>query len=212
MERMLFDEVRHSMALRPRIQSTGKLFCIGVFLSIGGVSGCVSQGKYEEALQENHALRRENVALKAQPVEIPKEQFIPPSGDLGGAMNNMELRRLLGKLVGNVGGQEGAWNIVYHDIPMAVITSPPHDRMRIVSPIPDSKAVQPLEMTTLLKANFDRALDARYALYEGRLWSVYLHPLSSLTEAELGSALEQVSNLVKTYGGTYSSGHLFFGN
>ena len=95
---------------------------------------------------------------------------------------------------------------------MAIITSPPHNRMRIVSPIPNSKATQASEMTELLQANFDRALDARYALYQGRLWSVYLHPLGSLTEAELGSALDQVANLVKTHGSTYSSGHLYFGN
>lgn len=212
MEIMALDEIRHSRALWQRIQRTGKLFYIGVFLSIGGVSACVGQGKYEEVLQENNGLRRENLALKAQPIEIPNQQIIPPSGDLGRSMNNLELRRLLGKLVGNVDGQDGVWKIVYKGIPMAIITSPPHDRMRIVSPIPNRKVNQPSEMTTLLKANFDRALDARYALYQGRLWSVYLHPLSSLTEAELGSALDQVANLVKTYGNTYSSGHLYFGN
>jgi len=212
MEIRLSDEKRHSRALWQRIQRTGELFCIWVFLSIGGVSACVSQGKYEEVWQENNVLRRENLALKAQPAEIPIQQIIPPPGDLGRPMNNLELRRLLGKLVGNVGGQEGVWNIVYNDIPMVIITSPLHDRMRIVSPIPDSKANQPSEMTKLLNANFDRALDARYALFQGRLWSVYLHPLSSFTKAELGSALDQVANLVKTYGSTYSSSHLLFGN
>jgi hypothetical protein len=212
MEIMVLDEKRHSRALWQRILRTGELFCIWVFLSIGGVSACVSQGKYAEVLQENKTLRRENLVLKAQPTEIPMQQISPPPVDLERPMNNLELRRLLGKLVGNVGGRAGAWNIVYNDIPMVILTSPPHDRMRIVSPIPDSKVNQPSEMTKLLNANFDRALDARYALYRGRLWSVYLHPLTSLTEAELGSALNQVANLVKTYGSTYSSSYLFFGN
>jgi hypothetical protein len=212
MKTMVLDEKSQTRGGSQRDPWAGTLFYLWVFLSIGGVSACVSQEKYEAILQENHALRRENSALPVPPAEIPKPQRAPYQGDPERPMNNPELRRLLGKLAGNVGGQEGAWNIVYNGIPMVIITSPPHDRMRIVSPIPNRKVNQPSEITTVLKANFDRALDARYALYQGRMWSVYLHPLSSLTEAELGSALDQVANLVKTYGSTYSSGHLLFGN
>ena len=177
-----------------------------------GFSACVSQEKYETVLLENQALREENSALKARPEEIQTRQRTPAQEKPRNNMTNRELKRLLGKLAGNVGGQEGAWNIVYQNIPMAIITSPPHDRMRIVSPIPNSQDTDPSELTEIMKANFDRALDARYALYQGRLWSVFLHPLSSLTEPELGSALSQVANLVKTYGSTYSSGQLYFGN
>ena len=185
---------------------------LGAFLSMGGITACVSQEKYEAMVLENHALRQENSVLQSRPAEIPKAQLDLYQEVPARPMNNLELKRLLSKLAGNVGGQEGAWKIDYHGIPMVIITSPPHDRMRIVSPIPNSEATQATEMTELLNANFDRALDARYALYQGRLWSVFLHPLSSLTEAELGSALDQVANLVKTYGTTYSSGHLYFGN
>lgn len=198
-------------APRP-VPRTGKLFCICVFLSIGGVSACVSQGKYESLVLENHALRQENSVLRAQSKEIQFPQFVIPEGEPTKPMSNRELSGLLGNLAGQIEGQEGVWKINYRGIPMAIFTSPPHDRMRIVSPIPNEQVIQPSEMTILLKANFDRALDARYALYQGRLWSVYLHPLSSLTEDELSSALDQVANLVKTYGSTYSSGHLQFGN
>jgi len=61
-----------------------------------------------------------------------------------------------------------------------------------------------------MEANFDRTLDARYALFQGKLWSVYLHPLNSLTEEEFAAALDQVANLVETYGTTYASGQLQF--
>ena len=194
------------------VPRTGTLFCFIVFLSIGGVSACVSQGKYETLVLENHALRQENSVLRAQSKEIQLPQLVIPEREPTKPMSNRKLSRLLGKMAGQVEGQEGAWNINYRGIPMAIFTSPPHDRMRIVSPIPNGQVIQPSKMTILLKANFDRALDARYALYQGRLWSVYLHPLSSLTEDELKAALDQVANLVKTYGSTYSSGHLQFGN
>lgn len=212
MEMRVVEEQSTSRAACQRTRWTGSFFCSVALLSIGGIAACVSQEKYETLVLENYALRQENSVLKAQPEAIQMPQLDVSQRDPGRSMNNRELGRLLEKLAGRVGGKEGVWNISYHGIPMAVVTSPPHDRMRIVSPIPGAKAEQASEMTTLLKANFDRALDARYALYEGRLWSVYLHPLSSLTEAELKSALDQVSNLVKTYGSTYSSGHLFFGN
>ena len=212
MENRVLDEKSKSRNSLLWVRLRENFFILGFFLSTGAISACVSQEKYEAMVLENHALRQENSVLKAQPAKISKPQHDFFQEDSGRPINNLELKRWLGKIVGNVQGQEGGWNIVYHDIPMAVITSPPHDRMRIVSPIPNSKANQPSEMITLLKANFDRALDARYALYEGRLWSVYLHPLSSLTETELGSALNQVANLVKTYGDTYSSSHLLFGN
>ncbi len=212
METRVLEEKSQSRNSLRWVRLRGNFFILGFFLSMGVIPACVSQEKYEAMVLENYALRQENSVLRAQPAEIPKPQpdFFEP--DPGRPMHSLDLERWLGKLVGNVEGQEGVWNFAYRDIPMAIITSPPHDRMRIVSPIPNSKANQPSEMTTLLKANFDRALDARYALYEGRLWSVYLHPLSSLTEGELESALNQVANLVKTYGNTYSSSHLLFGN
>ena len=188
------------------------VFSLWVFVIILVSSACVTQEQYETVLLENEALRQENSALKAPRIEIQTRQRNPSQVQPGKKMTNQELGRLLGKLAGNVGGQEGVWNIMYKDIPMAIITSPPHDRMRIVSPIPNSTQADPSEMTEIMKANFDRALDARYALYQGRLWSVFLHPLSSLTEPELKSALNQVANLVKTYGSTYSSGRLYFGN
>ena len=212
METRVLDEKNKSRNSLLWVRLRERFFLLGFCLLTGAISACVSQEKYEAMVLENHALRQENSVLKAQPAEITKPQHDFFQEDSGRPMHNLDLKKWLGKLVGNVQGQEGVWNIVYHDIPMAVITSPPHDRMRIVSPIPNRKANHPSEMAMLLKANFDRALDARYALYEGRLWSVYLHPLSSLTETELESALNQVANLVKTYGSTYSSSHLLFGN
>jgi len=61
-----------------------------------------------------------------------------------------------------------------------------------------------------LQANFDSALDARYAVANGVLWSAYIHPLSSLQDKQFLEAVGQVVNLTSTFGSSYSSGALIF--
>lgn len=56
------------------------------------------------------------------------------------------------------------------------------------------------ELLRLLQANFDSALDARYAVARGILWAVYIHPLSALTDREFLPGLGQTVNIVRTYG------------
>jgi hypothetical protein len=65
-------------------------------------------------------------------------------------------------------------------------------------------------MHSALSANYDRALDAKYAIADGVLWSTFLHPLRSLTEDDFLSALDQVQRLAETAGTTFSSSDLVF--
>ena len=67
------------------------------------------------------------------------------------------------------------------------------------------------ELMRVMQANFDAALDARYAVAQGRLWSVFIHPLGDLNKDEFLSGLGQVVNLALTYGSSYTSGALTFG-
>ena len=67
-------------------------------------------------------------------------------------------------------------------------------------------------MSILPTANFDRALDAKYAISRGYLWAVFVHPLRELSEPQLCDAVHQVATLAENYGGTYSSSDLVFGN
>ncbi len=62
-----------------------------------------------------------------------------------------------------------------------------------------------------MQANFDTALDARYAIAKATLWSTFIHPLRSLDDEALLKGLGQVVNLANTFGSTYSSGLLIFG-
>ncbi|MEM6732672.1 MAG: hypothetical protein AAF658_14025, partial [Myxococcota bacterium] len=59
--------------------------------------------------------------------------------------------------------------------------------------------------------NFDSALDARYAIANDQIWSVFVHPLSSLTPRDLVSGIAQTANCVATFGSSFSSGALVFG-
>lgn len=62
-----------------------------------------------------------------------------------------------------------------------------------------------------MQANFDSALDSRYAIAQGILWSTYLHPLESLRDDEFLTGLGETVNLVTTFGESFSSGLLTFG-
>ena len=82
--------------------------------------------------------------------------------------------------------------------------------MRLVSPILPEDKLSPEHRTAVLRANFHTALDARYAVGNGVLFATFIHPLSSLTDRDLKSAIRQVSSLVRNFGTTYSSGELVF--
>lgn len=97
---------------------------------------------------------------------------------------------------------------------LLVVTDQRANRMRIMMPIRpfDPDREEDLQLAIIaLHANYDRALDARYAVHDGMLWSAFIHPLSSLTEDDLANALRQVRGLRDNTGTTYSSGELFFG-
>ena len=97
------------------------------------------------------------------------------------------------------------------DIPVLVVADPVADRMRAMVPIRSADGLEAEELLRLMQANFDSALDARYAIAQGVLWSTFIHPLSSLEDAEFISAVAQTVTLAHSYGGSYSSGGLTFG-
>lgn len=85
------------------------------------------------------------------------------------------------------------------------------DRMRLFSQIRPSDGLSGPQLRRLMQANFDTALDARYAVAQGQLWSTFMHRLTTLTQEDFVSALAQTVTLVKTYGTTFSSGAMSFG-
>lgn len=107
--------------------------------------------------------------------------------------------------------QPGYMLLTFNQVQMAIISDTAHDRMRIIAPVVSYDELDESTKDTIMQANFRSALDARYAVSNGILYSVFIHPLAPLTEAELQSAMLQVANLVLTYGEQYSSGELVYG-
>jgi hypothetical protein len=101
--------------------------------------------------------------------------------------------------------------LVIEDIPILLILAPTADRMRAMVPISSADGLTKEDLLRLSQANFDSALDARYAVAQGRLWSAFIHPLSPLERDQFLSGLVQTINLARTYGQTYTGGASVFG-
>jgi hypothetical protein len=104
-----------------------------------------------------------------------------------------------------------AFEFTLEDIPVIVITDPRADRMRAMVPIRSADGIEKDELMRLMQANFDAALDARYAVAQGRLWGVFIHPLSPLERKQFLSGIVQTINVARTYGSAYSGGAMVFG-
>lgn len=125
-------------------------------------------------------------------------------------MNNARLAAVIGRLDENAIGDGGRWRLVVGGRAVMVITDESANRMRIMAHVTAAEALAEGTVMRLMQANFDSALDARYAIAQNTLWSVFLHPLDSLTEHDFIAGLGQVVNLAATFGSSYSSGLLIF--
>ncbi|MBI4490020.1 MAG: hypothetical protein HY694_13105 [Deltaproteobacteria bacterium] len=128
-----------------------------------------------------------------------------------GPMTNARLEAILKTVEPNVKGSNGRWEMVRDGVPVMVLTDESHNRMRVIAPASELKQVDQQILMRMMEANFARALDARYAVFQGIVWAAFIHPLDSLRERDLISGLQQVISLVKTTGTTFSSSELQFG-
>lgn len=126
-------------------------------------------------------------------------------------MDNAKLEAILTQEVDSLAGDIGRWELIYNELPMMVLTDERNDRMRIIAPIIEASKLDEGLLLDCLTANFHSALDVKYAISNELLWSVYVHPLSPVTEKEITSALQQVYAAAATFGTTFSSTPLLFG-
>ena len=70
----------------------------------------------------------------------------------------------------------------------------------LLLPLRNLKKLTRKNIDAILESNFHKALDARYAVSEGILYSAYIHPLAALSKSEIKSAMLQVSNLAMSFG------------
>ena len=126
-------------------------------------------------------------------------------------MTNARLDELVRELSGEVQGQLGFWQMKVAGRDVLVVTDETHNRMRIMTPVAADGGLESEELHRLLSANFDRALDAKYAISNGTLWSAFTHPLAELTDEQFIGCVGQVVTLADNFGKSYSSSGLFFG-
>ena len=136
----------------------------------------------------------------------PKKDPIPESKvSAHEPMNNQRLENILKRHAKIQEGQLGYWSVAYAGHYVLVITDETHNRMRIISPIIEAKNLSEADLRKLMEANFESALDARYAIYNEVLWSVFIHPLGELNNSQFLDGLKQTVQLAASYGTTYSS-------
>ena len=126
-------------------------------------------------------------------------------------MTNEKIENILTKVTDSVRGYPGYWEVLYKERQLLCLTDESHNRMRIISPIIETEAIQKELLLDVLTANFHAALDVRYAISQGFLWSVYIHPLKELEDDQLESAVNQVVNAADNFGTTFSSTEMIFG-
>lgn len=125
-------------------------------------------------------------------------------------MTNEKLQDIYTSVSDSINGNLGGWQFFIKEIPMMSITDTNHNRMRIISPIADSKSLSDELIKAALVANFHTALDVKYAVSDGVLWSVFIHPLKELTEHQVKDAVSQVYYANINFGTTFTSTSLTF--
>ncbi len=126
-------------------------------------------------------------------------------------MNGTRLGALIREIDANATLTDNTWRFIAADRVVAVVYDETADRMRIIIPITNTDKVKAEQHLRMLQANFDSALDARYAIAQDLIWGTFIHPLSPLTENEFLLGLGQTISVVETFGDTYTSGMFTFG-
>ena len=141
---------------------------------------------------------------KPQPPTAPKPE---------GSMTLERIGTLIKRLDKNAKVQTGGrhWQFAIKDVQVAIVADPKNNRMRILIPLKRTGGMPAAELKRLSQANFDTALDVRYAIGKDILWATYIHPLSELHDRQFIAAIGQTVNAARTYGTTYSSGLLSYG-
>jgi hypothetical protein len=121
-------------------------------------------------------------------------------------MTAARMRSLITRLDPEARVRGNVWEFTVGEATLALVYDANADRMRLMLAVDDAAEVAPATMARLLSANFDTAMDARYAIARGTVWATYVHPLAALTAPQLLDAIRQVVNLRDSYGTSFSAG------
>ena len=146
---------------------------------------------------------------KPSPPAAPDAKLPAPSKEAVAAQTMIDTA--LHKINKDIKRDGNVWSFEIAKRQVIVITDPIAERMRILVPVIEANKLDSIMLKRLMQANFDSALDARYAVAQDLLWGVFVHPLTSLNEKDFVSGLSQALKVVENFGGSYSSGAIIFG-
>jgi hypothetical protein len=125
-------------------------------------------------------------------------------------MSSQKLLELITQVSDTVTTNGNSIRFLYKQRPLFCIHDENANRMRIISPILETKDLEEEQLLNALVANFHSALDVKYALSDEIMWSVFIHPLIELSDYQVLDAIDQVHAASITFGSTYSSTNLVF--
>ena len=132
------------------------------------------------------------------------------SGVWSQEMTIKKLQVILEKVSDTIVSNKSRSNFTIGKVPFIAIADDTHNRMRIMSPITESDKLTEELKTAALIANFHTALDIKYAITDGVLWSIFIHPLKELSEDQVIDAVSQVFYGNVNFGTSFSSSSLVF--
>jgi len=145
--------------------------------------------------------------------QTPPPAAPTPKAAVEGVMTTKRMGEIIKRLdpKAKAAANASAWQFHIEEVPVVVVTDAGNNRMRIMIALKKADTMSAEELLRLSQANFDTALDARYAVAKGLLWATFIHPLSELHDKQFIAGIGQTVNAAKSYGTTYSSGLLSFG-
>ncbi len=145
--------------------------------------------------------------------QTPPPSAQQPKAAVEGTMTTKRMGEIIKRLdpKAKAAANASAWQFHVEEVPVVVVTDAGNNRMRIMIALKQAAKMSAEELLRLSQANFDTALDARYAIAKGLLWATFIHPLSELHDKQFIAGIGQTVNAAKSYGTTYSSGLLSFG-
>ena len=143
--------------------------------------------------------------FKLEPEATPKK-----ASDAAIASQDM-IDSALKKIKPDIKREGNIWRVELGERMAIIITDPVAERMRIMVPIVEADTLDEPALRRVMQANFDSALDARYAIAQGVIWGTFIHPLTTLTEKDFLSGLAQTFKVADNFGTTYSSDVFVYG-
>lgn len=125
-------------------------------------------------------------------------------------MSAQKLSALITQVSDTITTNGNSIQFMFKQRPLYCIYDENANRMRIISPIVETKDLEEEQLLNALVANFHSALDVKYALSDEIMWSVFIHPLKELNDHQVLDAIHQVHAASITFGSTYSSTNLVF--